>query len=118
MGKPESRQYSKQYLGLEDPEVRTPRSVARAHPMAWFELSLVLLWYALNREGVEKVKRDRPWYRKTVGDTFTDMLGALRLWLWRERLFGEAGYGAVDLEMVESLLNEMAAVGEKGDLEW
>ena len=101
---------SKQYLGLEDPEVRTPRSVARAHPMAWFELSLTLLWYALNREGVEKVKRDRPWYRKTVGDTFTDMLGALRLWLWRKKLFGEAGGEVVDLEMVESLLNEMAAV--------
>jgi hypothetical protein len=101
---------SKQYLGLEDPEVRTVKSVERAHPMAWFELSMVLLWYALNREGVEKVKRDRPWYKKTVGDTFTDMLGALRLWLWRKRLFGEAGEGAVDLEMVESLLNEMAAV--------
>jgi hypothetical protein len=101
---------SKQHLGLEDPQVWTPRSVERAHPMAWFSLSLVLLWYALNREGVGKVTRDRPWYSKAVGDTFTDMLGALRLWLWRRRLFGEARGAAVDLEMVESLLNEMAAV--------
>jgi hypothetical protein len=101
---------SKQYLGLEDPEVRTPMSVARTHPMAWFCLSMVMLWYALNREDVDKVKRDRPWYKKTVGDTFTDMLGALRLWLWKERLFGEAGNGEVSPEMVEKLLNEMAAV--------
>ena len=78
--------------------------------MAWFTLSLTLMWYALNRNGVRKVKRDRPWYKKTVGDTFTDMLGALRLWMWRKRVFGEAGNGAVDLEMLESLLNEMAAV--------
>jgi hypothetical protein len=102
---------SKQFLGLEDPEVRTPRSVERAHPMAWFCLSLVILWYALNREQIEKVRRDRPWYKKTVGDTFTEMLGAMRLRLWHQRLFGEAGQRVVSVEMVENLLNEMAAVG-------
>jgi hypothetical protein len=102
---------SKQFLGLEDPEVRTPLSVERAHPMAWFCLSLVILWYALNREQIEKVQRERPWYKKTVGDTFTDMLGAMRLWLWHRRLFGEAGEKVVSVEMVEKLLNEMAAVG-------
>jgi DDE superfamily endonuclease len=102
---------SKQYLGLEDPQVRTEQSVQRAHPMAWFCLSLSILWYALNRDGVEKVKRERPWYKKIVGDTFTDMLGALRLWIWKDRLFGEARNGEVNLEMVENLLNEMAAVG-------
>jgi hypothetical protein len=101
---------SKQFLGLEDPEVRTPLSVERAHPMAWFCLSLVILWYALNREQIEKVRRDRPWYKKTVGDTFTEMLGAMRLRLWRQRLFGEAGQRVVSVEMVENLLNEMAAV--------
>jgi hypothetical protein len=102
---------SKQFLGLEDPEVRTPLSVERAHPMAWFCLSLVILWYALNREQIDKVQRDRPWYKKTVGDTFTDMLGAMRLWLWHQRVFGEAGEKVVSIEMVEKLLNEMAAVG-------
>jgi hypothetical protein len=102
---------SKQFLGLEDPEVRTPLSVERAHPMAWFCLSLVILWYALNREQIEKVRRDRPWYKKTVGDTFTEMLGAMRLRLWHQRLFGEAGQRVVSVEMVENLLNEMAAVG-------
>src|SRR5262245_28021017 len=101
---------SKQFLGLEDPQVRAPLSVQRAHPLAWFCLSLVILWYALNREQVEKVKRERPWYKKTVGDTFTQMLGALRLWLWQQRLFGEAGDRPVSMEMVENLLNEMAAV--------
>jgi DDE superfamily endonuclease len=101
---------SKQFLGLEDPEVRTPLSVERAHPMAWFCLSLVILWYALNREQIEKVRRERPWYKKTVGDTFTEMLGAMRLRLWHQRLFGEARKRVVSVEMVENLLNEMAAV--------
>lgn len=101
---------SKQYLGLEDPEVRTPQSVARAHPLAWFALSLALLWYALNRERLQQVERDRPWYNKTVGDTFTEMLGALRLRLWQERIFGEGETGVVSRERVEQLLNEMAAV--------
>ena len=101
---------SKQFLGLEDPQVWTPLSVQRAHPMAWFCLSLVILWYARNREQVEKVKRERPWYKKTVGDTFTEMLGAMRLWLWQQRIFGEEGERAVNTEMVEKLLNEMAAV--------
>jgi hypothetical protein len=101
---------SKQFLGLEDPQVWTPQSVERAHPMAWFCLSLVLLWYALNRDQVEKVKRERPWYKKMVGDTFTEMLGAMRLWLWQQRLFGDAGQRAASVEMVEKLLNEMAAV--------
>jgi DDE superfamily endonuclease len=101
---------SKQFLGLEDPQVRTPLSVERAHPMAWFCLSLVILWYALNREQIEKVRRERPWYKKTVGDTFTEMLGAMRLWLWQQRLFGEGGEKVVSMEMVEKLLNEMAAV--------
>jgi DDE superfamily endonuclease len=101
---------SKQYLGLADPAVRTPLSVQRAHPLAWFCLSLVILWYALNREEVEKVNRDRPWYQTKVADTFTEMLGAIRLWLWKERLFGEAGNRDVSREMVENLLNEMAAV--------
>jgi hypothetical protein len=102
---------SKQFLGLEDPEVRTALSVERAHPMAWFCLSLVILWYALNREQVEKVQRDRPWYKKTVGETFTEMFGAMRLQLWHQRIFGEAGDRVVSLEMVEKLLNEMAVVG-------
>ena len=56
------------------------------------------------------MKRERPWYKKTVGDTFTEMLGAMRLWLWQQRIFGEEGERAVNTEMVEKLLNEMAAV--------
>jgi hypothetical protein len=102
---------SKQFLGLQDPQVRTERSVERAHPLAWFCLSLTLLWYALHRDEVEQVQRDRRWYRKLVGETFADMLGALRLRLWQERLFGEGRNGPVSREMVRYLLNEMAAVG-------
>jgi hypothetical protein len=102
---------SKQLLGLHDPQVRTQMSVQRAHPMAWFCLSLTILWYALNRGKVDKVVRDRPWYKKTVGETFSDMLGALRLWLWKEKLFGDGRNGEANLDLLHQLLNEMAAVG-------
>ena len=39
---------SKQHLGLHDPRVRSERSVERAHPMAWFLESLVILWYCVD----------------------------------------------------------------------
>src|SRR5262249_57620896 len=100
---------SKQFLGLEDPQVRTPASVQRAHPMAWFCLSLVILWYALNREQIEKVKRERRWYKKKGGDTFSEMLGAMRLWLWQQRRFCGAGDRAASMGMGEKLLNENGA---------
>ena len=79
--------------------------------MAWWCYSLTLWWYALNREQVEQVIRERPWYKKTVGETFSQMLAALRLHLWKHRLFGEGENREVSLEMVENLLNEMVAVG-------
>ena len=70
---------SKQHLGLHDPQVRSERSVERAHPLAWFVGSLVILWYCVDGHRGSHVERERPWYKKKVTPTFTDMLGALRL---------------------------------------
>lgn len=104
---------SKQFLGLHDPRVRKAQSVSRAHPMAWLCYSLCVLWYAGHGERAEGVRRFRPWYRRKRGVSFADMLGALRLTLWRRRLFVE--YGGAEgaqpsREMLESLLHTLAAV--------
>ena len=68
---------SKQFLGFHDPRVRSERSVERAHPMALFVGSLVVLWYCLKGHEGSHVQRERPWYRDKVTPTFTDMLGSI-----------------------------------------
>jgi hypothetical protein len=104
---------SKQYLGLHEPRVWSAASVERAHPMAWFCYSVALLWYARNGASSEPVQRERPWYVPRAAPTFTQMLGALRLAVWRQRLFGEGGAGAgspPSQEMLDALLHCLAAV--------
>jgi hypothetical protein len=102
---------SKQYLGLHDPRVWSERSVERAHPMAWFVGSLVVLWYSLKGHAGSQVNRERPWYRKKVTPTFTDMLGALRLQMWQYEAFGESGEEIPSPEWIEKLLHRLSAVG-------
>ena len=101
---------SKQYLGLHDPRVRSQRSVERAHPMAWFVGSLVILWYTVSGHAGPHVHRDRPWYKQKVTPTFTDMLGALRLQMWLDEIFGPSGEEVPSREIVEALLHKMSAV--------
>lgn len=80
---------AKQQLGFHDPMVWSGASVQRAHPMAWFVGSLVVLWYAQSGQDQEQPQRHRPWYKKKVGPTFADMLSCCRLTLWREWLNSE-----------------------------
>ena len=101
---------SKQFLGLHDPRVRSERSVERAHPMAWFLESLVILWYCVDGHRGSHVERDRPWYKTKVTPTFTDMLGALRLQMWEHRIYGESGEEAPSPECIRRLLHRLAAV--------
>jgi hypothetical protein len=85
--------------------------VERAHPMALFVGSLVVLWYCLRGHEGSQVLRERPWYRDKVTPTFTDMLGALRLQMWEHKLFGESGEEAPSPECIKRLLHTLAAVG-------
>ena len=80
---------SKQMLGLHDPMVWTEKSVQRAHPMAWFVGSLVVLWYAQTGQHELQAHRHRPWYKDKVFPTFADMLACCRLHLWRNWLFDD-----------------------------
>jgi hypothetical protein len=101
---------SKQYLGLHDPRVRSERSVERAHPMAWFLESLVILWYCVDGHRGSHVARDRPWYQQKVTPTFTDMLGALRLQMWEHAIYGASGDESPSPECVRKLLHKLSAV--------
>jgi DDE superfamily endonuclease len=73
---------AKQMLGFHDPMVRTEKAVQRAHPMAWFTGTLVVLWYAQTGINEEQAHRHRPWYKDKVSPTFADMLACLRLTSW------------------------------------
>lgn len=101
---------SKQHLGLHDPQVWCERSVERAHPMAWLVQSLTVLWYATAGRDGPHVRRDRPWYKRRVAPTFTDMLGALRLQLWDARLNARSGDEPLASDRAEFLLHWLAAV--------
>ena len=80
---------SKQQLGLHDPMVRTEQAVERAHPLAWFAGSLVVLWYVTDGHQEPKAARQRPWYKDRVEPTFADMLWCCRLHLWTSWLNNE-----------------------------
>lgn len=103
----------KQHLGLQEPQVRTAKSVERAHATAFFVYGLTVPWHALHGEGAEAPRRDRPWYKHAVRPAFPEMLGALRLALWRGRYFGGSGDGEAarpTKEMVDSLMHCLATV--------
>lgn len=101
---------SKQFVGLHDPQVRCAKSVERAHPMSWFVLSVSVLWYAAAGTRGKQVRRDRPWYRHKKGPTFADMLGALRLNLWNQRITKMSSKTAPTTKILDTLVNTLAAV--------
>jgi hypothetical protein len=101
---------SKQFLGLHEPRVWCARSVERAHPMAWFVLSLTVLWYAVAGKEGRPVRRHRPWYKGKKSPTFSDMLGVLRLQLWEGRISGTSGDGDRPSEVLEMLVDCLSAV--------
>jgi hypothetical protein len=101
---------SKQHLGLHEPRVRSERSVERAHPIAWFLESLVILWYCVDGHGGSHVERNRRWYTTKVTPTFTDMLGALRLQMWEHKIYGESGEEGPSPESIRRLLHTLSAV--------
>jgi hypothetical protein len=78
---------SKGRLGLEDPQNRTERAVARTAPMALWLYSLVVLWYVKTGQHLRVAKLPiLPWYTRKTTPAFSDMLATLRRAFWLERL--------------------------------
>jgi hypothetical protein len=70
-------EYSKQFLGVEDPANRLPKAVERTAPMALFIYSIVVVWF--HRTGHESLEFPfRPWYPQKEEPSFADMLTTLR----------------------------------------
>jgi hypothetical protein len=96
---------AKQLLGFHEPHVWSKLAVERAHPMAWFVGSLVVLWYARVGRQQTQARRHRPWYEGKLSPTFADMLACLRLHLWRHWLRSEPAAAA---DKVDWLLEYLA----------
>ena len=71
---------AKQFLGLQDPQNRTPLAVQRTAPLALYLHTLVILWFAEHgRFDVEAYRRAHPWYTKKRTPSFADMLACLKM---------------------------------------
>ncbi len=70
---------AKQFLGLEDPQNRTPRAVERTAPLALSLYTLVILWFAAHGHfDADAYRQTHPWYRQKRTPSFADMLHCLR----------------------------------------
>ena len=87
---------TKGMLGFHEPEVWCSQSVQRAHPMAWFVGSLVVLWYTLYGTSHTTPQRHRPWYKHKPPVTFADMLATCRYQLWENWLANSASTAELD----------------------
>ena len=78
---------AKQFLGLEDPQNRTPLAVQRTAPLALYLHTLVILWFAEHgRFDVKAYRRAHPWYRQKRTPSFADMLTCLKMASLRESI--------------------------------
>jgi hypothetical protein len=70
---------AKQFLGLEDPQNRTPRAVRRTAPLALYLHTLVILWFAQHGHfDAVAYRKAHPWYTRKRTPSFIDMLTCLR----------------------------------------
>jgi hypothetical protein len=80
-------EYSKQFLGLEDPANRLPKAVERTAPMALFIFSIVVVWF--HQTGHQFVRFPfRPWYPQKEETSFADVLTTLRRLSYEEKTAG------------------------------
>ncbi len=78
---------AKQFLGLEDPQNRTPQAVQRTAPMALYLHTLVILWFAKHGcFNAEAYRRAHPWYTRKRTPSFVDMLVYLKTASLRESI--------------------------------
>jgi len=77
---------TKQFLGLEQPQVRTPASVLRAAPLGLLLYGMIVYWYAQTHRQARSTVPD-PWYRTKPHESFQDMLSDARVATWRESSF-------------------------------
>ena len=76
---------TKQYLGFQEPQGWTRKSVERTAPVAMLLYGLTVFWFAT--EGHTRFQRiSRPWYPRSREPSFREMLGSLRKESIKEQL--------------------------------
>ena len=99
---------SKQYLGMEDPQNRTPLAVQRTAPLALCLYTLVILWFAKHgRFNAAAYRKARPWYRTKRTPSFADMLRCLQTASLKEMLCEDPGQEAPNQKLLQRLLREL-----------
>jgi hypothetical protein len=101
---------AKQFLGLEDPQNRTPRAVQRTAPLALYLHTLVILWFAEHgRFDAEAYRRAHPWYLQKRTPSFADMLVSLRTASVRESISGYPGQKPSPAKKLQTLFQALEA---------
>jgi len=101
---------AKQFLGLADPQNRTPRAVQRTAPLALYLHTLVILWFAEHgRFDAEAYRRAHPWYLQKRTPSFADMLVSLRTASVRESISGYPGQKPSPAKKLRTLFQALEA---------
>ena len=101
---------SKQFLGLEDPQNRTPKAVQRTAPLALYLHTLVILWFAEHGcFDAQAYRRVHPWYRKKRTPSFADMLTCLQTASLRESFSQHPGQKPPSTEKLLHLFQVLEA---------
>lgn len=99
---------AKQFLGMEDPQNRTPLAVQRTAPMAFCLHTLTILWFAKHGHfDVVAYRKARPWYRQKETPSFADMLSSLRTASLEETIYQDPGQKAPTRKVLLSLLEAL-----------
>ena len=101
---------AKQFLGLEDPQNRTPQAVQRTAPIALYLHTLVILWFAKHgRFNAEAYRRAHPWYTQKRTPSFADMLASLKMASLKESISRYPGQKPPSLKKLLPLLQALEA---------
>ncbi len=101
---------AKQFLGLEDPQNRTPQAVRRTAPLALYWHTLVILWFAKHgRFDAEVYRRAHPWYLQKRTPSFADMLVCLRTASMRETISRYPGQKPPSAKKLRTLFQALEA---------
>jgi hypothetical protein len=99
---------TKQCLGLEDPQNRTPKAVQRTAPLALYLYTLTILWFAEHGcFNLAAYRKAHPWYRQKQMPSFADILTCLRTTSLHESLSDAPGHTAASKKILLALLEPL-----------
>ncbi len=99
---------AKQFLGLQDPQNRTPSAVQRTAPLALYLHTLVILWFADHGHfDAAAYRRAHPWYSQKSTPSFADMLACLRAASLADSISHDPGQKAPSTKTLLSLFQAL-----------